>query len=76
VVDEPTEHLDRTTADALMDDVIALTAGKALLVVTHDTALIARCDRVVALAPGPVGHASAEGAPLLAPRDAPVTAGR
>ena len=49
VVDEPTEHLDRPTADALMDDILALTADKALLVVTHDPALVARCDRVVVL---------------------------
>jgi len=49
VVDEPTEHLDRPTADALMDDVFALTADKALLVVSHDPALVARCDRMVTL---------------------------
>lgn len=49
VVDEPTEHLDRRTGDALIDDVFALTAGKAVLVITHDPALVARCDRTVTL---------------------------
>ena len=51
VVDEPTEHLDRATADALMGDILALTADKALLVVTHDPTLVARCDKVVWLFP-------------------------
>lgn len=49
VLDEPTEHLDRATADALMDDLLALTEDAALLVVTHDPALVARCDRMVTL---------------------------
>ena len=50
VVDEPTEHLDRPTGDALVDDLLALTADAAVLVITHDPALVARCDRVVTLA--------------------------
>ena len=49
VLDEPTEHLDAPTADALVEDLLAATAGAAVLVITHDPALVARCDRVVTL---------------------------
>lgn len=53
VLDEPTEHLDAPTADALVEDLLAATVDAAVLVITHDPALVARCDRVVALAPAP-----------------------
>ena len=68
VLDEPTEHLDRTTADALMDDLFDLTAGKALLVVTHDQSLADRCDRIVRLdgAPG-TATPFVDAAPALLP---------
>lgn len=49
IVDEPTEHLDRPTADALIDDLFELTERSALLVITHDPHVMARCDRVVSL---------------------------
>lgn len=49
IVDEPTEHLDRATADALITDLFTLTEGSALLVITHDPDVIARCDRIVSL---------------------------
>ncbi len=49
IVDEPTEHLDGPTAAALVEDLFALTARSALLVITHDPDLIARCDRVLSL---------------------------
>lgn len=49
ILDEPTEHLDRPTADALMADVWALTTEAAVLVITHDPAVMARCDRIVTL---------------------------
>lgn len=57
VLDEPTEHLDAPTADALVQDLLAATTDAAVLVITHDPALVARCDRVVTLAPArvPVG---------------------
>ncbi len=49
LLDEPTEHLDAETAEALLDDVW-LAAGEApLLVITHDPAVVERCDRVVRL---------------------------
>ncbi len=50
VLDEPSEHLDPATADALLDDIWATAGDRALLVVTHDPGVVARCDRVVRLA--------------------------
>jgi ABC-type transport system involved in cytochrome bd biosynthesis fused ATPase/permease subunit len=50
ILDEPTEHLDRPTADALLDDLFRVIGDSAVLVITHDPVLIARCDRVIELA--------------------------
>ena len=52
VLDEPSEHLDAVTAEALLDDVFASMAAVPLLVITHDPDVVARCDRTVALAGG------------------------
>jgi ATP-binding cassette subfamily C protein CydCD len=49
VLDEPTEHLDVETATHLMDDIWSGTTDSAVLVITHDPAVVARCDRVVPL---------------------------
>jgi ABC-type transport system involved in cytochrome bd biosynthesis fused ATPase/permease subunit len=49
ILDEPTEHLDTLTATALMDDIWSTTADSAVLVITHDPTVIARCDREVRL---------------------------
>lgn len=51
ILDEPTEHLDAPTATALVDDLWSTTAASraAVLVITHDPVLAARCDRVVRL---------------------------
>lgn len=49
VLDEPTEHLDAATAAALIDDIWAGSADRPVLVITHDPALVQRCDRVVTL---------------------------
>ncbi len=46
ILDEPTEHLDRETSTALMDDVWREFADTPLLVLTHDPDLVARCTRV------------------------------
>jgi len=51
VLDEPTEHVDRPTADALVAELWERTTGRAVLVITHDPVLVARCDRVVELVP-------------------------
>jgi len=51
LLDEPTEHLDAETAQKLMDDIWATTLPQgALLVLTHDPGVVARCDREVKLA--------------------------
>ncbi|MCB0915060.1 MAG: thiol reductant ABC exporter subunit CydC [Actinobacteria bacterium] len=47
VLDEPTEHLDAETAAALMADLRAATAGKAVLLITHRPADAASADRIV-----------------------------
>jgi thiol reductant ABC exporter CydC subunit len=59
ILDEPTEHLDRETADELLDDLFATLGDPQaandgqqavpLLVITHDVELMARCNRVVDL---------------------------
>ncbi|MDO5681443.1 MAG: thiol reductant ABC exporter subunit CydC [Propionibacteriaceae bacterium] len=47
ILDEPTEHLDAETADALMADIWEVSAGDPVLVITHDPRVVERCDRVV-----------------------------
>ena len=49
VLDEPSEHLDAPTADALLDDLWSGVGSRPLLVITHDERVVARCDRVVRL---------------------------
>lgn len=49
ILDEPTEHLDVETATTLMDDIWAGVDRRPVLVITHDPAVIAACDRVVDL---------------------------
>lgn len=51
ILDEPTEHLDRETAARVIDDILAATRDDAVLVITHDADVIARCDRVHLLEP-------------------------
>ncbi|MBS0480799.1 MAG: ABC transporter ATP-binding protein [Proteobacteria bacterium] len=52
--DEPTGNLDHATGEAIMDLLFARRAetGATLVVITHDPALAARCERVVTLADG------------------------
>jgi thiol reductant ABC exporter CydC subunit len=49
VLDEPSEHLDAPTADALLDDLWSGIGTRPLLVVTHDERVVARCEKVVRL---------------------------
>ena len=50
LLDEPTEHLDAETAEQLMDDIWATTLPEgALLVLTHDPGVVARCNREIHL---------------------------
>ena len=55
VADEPTGNLDEATGAAIVDLMFSLRRerGATLVLVTHDPALAARCDRMVRLALGP-----------------------
>jgi ABC-type multidrug transport system fused ATPase/permease subunit len=54
VLDEPTAHLDPSTATALMDDVLDATADKTVLLITHRPEGLERMDEIVALDAGRV----------------------
>lgn len=54
VLDEPTTHLDPDTRDAVLDDLLSATAGRSLILVTHDMAALDRMDEVVVLVDGRV----------------------
>lgn len=54
LADEPTASLDRPTADSLIDDLLALAreGKRTLIVVSHDTALHDRADRLIEVLDG------------------------
>lgn len=54
LADEPTASLDRTTADRVIDDLLACGpgAGRLLIVASHDETLLARMHRTLALRDG------------------------
>ncbi len=56
LADEPTGNLDAATGGAVMDLLFGLCAsnGVTLLLITHDPALAARCDRTVTLRNGAI----------------------
>jgi ATP-binding cassette subfamily C protein CydCD len=54
VLDEPTEHLDLPTADALTADLLAATEGHTTLLITHRTAGLEAVDEVLVLDGGRV----------------------
>lgn len=58
--DEPTGNLDAATGETIMDLLFARRAetGATLVVITHDPALAARCERIVTLADGRVARDS------------------
>ncbi|MET0191233.1 MAG: thiol reductant ABC exporter subunit CydC [Pseudonocardia sediminis] len=49
VLDEPTAHLDPDTRDAVLDDLLTASAGRSVLLITHDPACLRRADTVVTL---------------------------
>ncbi|MCX5398218.1 thiol reductant ABC exporter subunit CydD [Streptomyces sp. NBC_00102] len=54
VLDEPAEHLDIATADALTEDLLAVTRGRATVLITHRLAGLDAVDEVVVLDGGRV----------------------
>ncbi|WP_406494026.1 thiol reductant ABC exporter subunit CydD [Streptomyces sp. NBC_01604] len=54
VLDEPAEHLDLPTADALTADLLAATEGRTTLLITHRLAGLEAVDEVVVLDAGSV----------------------
>ncbi|MFF3820551.1 thiol reductant ABC exporter subunit CydD [Streptomyces bluensis] len=54
VLDEPSEHLDLATADALTADLLAATEGRTTLLITHRLAGLEAVDEVVVLGEGRV----------------------
>lgn len=66
--DEPTGALDSHTSDDVMNALLYATTaqGRSLVVVTHDTAVAARCDRTLRMVDGRIvasGHPDAAAAP-------------
>ncbi|MFD7602302.1 thiol reductant ABC exporter subunit CydD [Streptomyces mirabilis] len=59
VLDEPAEHLDLPTADALTADLLAATEGRTTLLITHRMAGLAAVDEVIVLAAGRVAQRGA-----------------
>lgn len=49
LADEPTAHLDRETAREIAESLLRISAGKTLVVATHDPVLASRMDRVITL---------------------------
>lgn len=56
VLDEPAEHLDLPTADALTADLLAATEGRTTLLITHRLAGLEAVDEVIVLAGGRVAQ--------------------
>jgi thiol reductant ABC exporter CydC subunit len=56
VVDEPGEHLDTATADALIEDLLACTPEQAVLLITHRLAGLEQADQVIVLESGRVAE--------------------
>ena len=63
LLDEPTAYLDSQTRDAVTRAILRFAQGRALLVVTHDEDLAARCGRRVELQDGQI----VSDAPVAAP---------
>ncbi|MGP3980686.1 thiol reductant ABC exporter subunit CydD [Streptomyces sp. KR80] len=56
VLDEPAEHLDLPTADALTADLLAATAGRTTVLITHRVGGLAAVDEVIVLDRGRVAQ--------------------
>ncbi len=54
ILDEPEEHLDAATADALVEDVLDATRGQTTVMITHRLAALEAMDEIVVLDAGRV----------------------
>ena len=56
LADEPTGSLDHATGDSIMKLMFELNAelGTTLVLVTHDPAIAARCERVITIEAGEI----------------------
>jgi ABC-type multidrug transport system fused ATPase/permease subunit len=54
VLDEPTEHLDQKTADAIWQTVNVLFRDRGLIIISHDPRIALDCDEVMVLDKGVV----------------------
>jgi len=67
ILDEPAEHLDEETADALTRDLLAATVGRTVLLITHRRVAAAQVDQVLRLTNGRL--AEVPGGESPSPRD-------
>ena len=67
VADEPTGNLDEATGESIVDLIFDLKRdrGSTLVLVTHDSELAARCDRMIRLRSGRIESDAARTAPVL-----------
>lgn len=56
ILDEPGEHLDASTADALIADVLS-DAERGILLISHRLSALENADEIIVLGPGPDGPA-------------------
>jgi ATP-binding cassette, subfamily C, bacterial CydCD len=56
VLDEPGEHLDTETADALVTDIVELTSTRTTVMITHRLAGLETMDEIVVLDAGRVAE--------------------
>ena len=63
VLDEPAEHLDALTADALTRDLLAAVAGRTVLLITHRPVDLSEVDQIVRLLNGRVPRGPAPRGP-------------
>ena len=56
ILDEPTAHLDPETRAALTADVLAVTAGRATLLITHELDGLDQVDEIIVLDHGQVAQ--------------------
>jgi ATP-binding cassette, subfamily C, bacterial CydC len=67
ILDEPTAHLDPASRQALAADLLAITAGRSVLLITHDLDGLDQVDEIIVLNRGQVAERGTHGQ-LLARR--------